>query len=192
MSDHKNIYKYPVGRQPAVGRVPSTGRVPAIGRVRIGWPDDGKVRVVLDTNIIICALEGLKKSVSLNNKEHACIEIINRWKLGQFNIGMNGYLYAEYQKTGSRLVMERHILSTHFGELIKLIGDKAISNFRVLVTKQHVSLNYNDDHLFDGLNGDYLVSEDKKDVVCEKVIMRQANFRKLVTAEEFINALNSI
>lgn len=189
MSEHKNLYKYPVGRKIANGRIPAEGRKPASGRILIGWPDDSKVRVVLDTNIIIYALEGFKKGASANDVEKSCCEIITQWYDGKFNIGLNCYLYAEYKSTCLKLLKAGKIQHTQLNRLLRAVDEKAIKNFRLLVNKQHIARRHNDDHLFDGLSGNYLVSEDKNDVVCDMVINRQSSFAKVVTSTEFLKSL---
>ena len=173
-------YRNPVGRRPATGRKLAIGRKPAVGRVPIGFLADGKIHVVLDTNIVVNALKHEE-----NQTQKDCKYIIKLWKDGRFELGINGLLFEEYRLTGEALAKKGIIKVPLFNDLIRLIGEKAFSH-RVRVEKQHVSKSYKDDHLFDGICADFLVSEDRKDVVCNKVMSAQAGYKNIVTASEFL------
>lgn len=180
-------YKNPVFRKPALNRQPITQPRKPITQPRkpVGFIDDGKLRVVLDTNIFINAVKKEENQVQRN-----CMEVIELWKTDQFALGMQYILFEEYQKTGVALAQKGLIHNDIFNELMNLVREKGFFH-RVLVTKQHHAGSYKDDHLFDGLSADYLVSEDKKDVVSPKVISAQASYRNIVTAEEFLENIRN-
>ena len=184
-------YKHPVGRKLAVGRVLAVGRIPAVGRKRIGFIDDGKLHIVLDTNIVINALIAKRKGGSATQKEKDCLTIIEVWEKDVFALGIQGILFAEYQSVGEKRAREGKISSSEYGRLISLIEKRGYA-FRVMVTKQHLPSNsYKDDHLFDGLAGDYLISEDEG-VLKQQIKNPYRNYKKISNAANFTTDLKEL
>jgi hypothetical protein len=176
-------------RQLAIGRVPAVGRKLAIGRKPIGFVSDGKVHAVLDTNIIIYALEALFKNSTASQIEKDSLEIICLVEKDILVIGINAKLFAEYRKVAERIASESRTTSQDLGYIINLIEKKAVS-VRMLVDPQRVSPHKNDDILFDGLSTSYLVSNNLSDVDPSK-LLRSSSYQATFTPSNFLKELRS-
>jgi predicted nucleic acid-binding protein len=171
-------------RQKAEGRVPAIGRKPAEGRVRWGFPEDDKVHAVLDTNVIIYALEALYKKQEASQIEIDSLKILQVVSMGDIVVGINGALFAEYRSVAERKIAEGRANPSDANAIIGLIETKSVA-VRLPIVHQRFSTHENDDILFDGLSTSYLVSNNLKHVAPAKLI-RPSSYAKTLTPTDFI------
>lgn len=142
---------------------------------------------MLDANIVIGALP-TQNGIQLSRDEVSCKKIIEVWKGGGFELGINAMLMDEYRRVGERMITERKLVSKPFNELMEIIQKNAYC-FQMVVTKRHIARSYKDDHLFDGMQAEYLVSDD--DGVTRQKIgsVQQKNYQRILGSTEFVAEL---
>ncbi|MEK9156896.1 MAG: PIN domain-containing protein [Patescibacteria group bacterium] len=179
-----DIYKNPVQRRPAGPRPPAGPRKPiTIPRKPSGFIADGKLHVVLDTTIIIGALP-TQNGIQEPGSGAACKKVIEVWRNGGFSLGLNALLMDEYRRVGERIITEGKLVSQPFNSLMEVLQKDAYC-FRMVATKQHIAPTYKDDHLFDGIQAEYLVSDDKGVI---KAAL-QKNYKKILSSTDFVTEL---
>ncbi len=169
-------------------RIPAIGRKLAVGRKRMGFIDDGKVHAVLDTNVVIYALEGLYKE-SHDPIELDSLEIIRLVERGVMAIAYNSALIAEYHKVGQKIILENRGDSTDLTYLINLLTNEPNAYpVRMLVDPQRVSPHPKDDILFDGLASSYLISNNLKHVDPAKLV-KPSSYLQTLNPTDFLTKI---
>lgn len=164
-------------RLPANNRLPAINRRPVIiPRKVLGFQNDGKLHVVLDTNIIIYGLKAKSKEIGADSREKNCLKILKAWEEGRISVGFNHLLFKEYSK----------ISEPGISEILKLAEKSPF--LRMLVDPPDASKDKNDNHLFNGLSADYLVSENWKDIRPDKLKIFPP-YKSIMKPEDFISVL---
>lgn len=174
-------------RQLAIGRLPAAGRKLALGRKPVGFINDGKIHIVIDTNIVIYALEALFKKSNATQIEKDSLEIIHLIERDIVVTGINAKLFAEYRKVAERIVVEFRATSQDLNYIMNLIENKSVV-VRMLVDPLRVSPHKNDDILFDGLGTTYLISNNLKHTDPSKLLM-PSSYRVTLMPSVFLNAM---
>lgn len=187
----KDHYKNPTPRQIAAPRQIAEPRTPITiprtlsGKERYEPQNIGKLHVTLDTNVVIDALVALKKEGKANDRERASKKIIDYLVESKFLICLNSWLKEEYETITRKLIKEGKIRESDVTFVLKTIIGHSFF-LRMAVVGSHIAQDFNDDHLFDGTLGDYLVTSDKDDVNTPKVVSQQKNFKKILNPQEFV------
>lgn len=173
-------------RQIAIGRQP----IPFPRRV-VGFINDGKPHIIIDTNVFIDALEAKRKGNQSNEREKACLQILETWEKGLIVVGINHYLYSEYTNVSNRLVKEGRLSGADVSKYLGL-AEKSTPH-RVLVDQISYSPHKKDDILFDGLlNANYLISSNWKDVSPDRLTRQISTHMKIMKPEEFLTELKNL
>ncbi|HUD44416.1 MAG TPA: PIN domain-containing protein [Patescibacteria group bacterium] len=103
-------------RQLVINRQPATDRIPAVGRKLITPPSNGKLNVILDTNILYSRLLAEARS----HTDSACYKIIEELRNDAFNLIQPLHLFEEYKYELYRLC-----------QLYRLIPNKRILKYQI-------------------------------------------------------------
>ena len=176
-------------RRLSLSRQLSIERKPAIGRKTIGFINDGKIHAVLDTNVIIYALEALFKKSAASQTEKDSLEIVLLLEKRVLVIGLNSGLFEEYRKVAARMLAEQRIASHDLIYILNLVEQNSVG-VRRFVDPQRVSPHKNDDVLFDGLATTYLVSNNLNDVKPSK-LYQPSSYHSTLSPYAFLNDLRN-
>lgn len=156
-------------RKLANNRSLAIGRKPATGRQQIGFTNDGKIHVVLDTNVPINAIWALSKGNMATQTEKDCLVIINLIFDYKVTIGIDARLFKEYNDKAGQHLTKGLIKPEDVNYVLKIVGSNPKA-FRMLVDPPKASPDPDDDILFDGLSADFLISDNLKDVKPERLL----------------------
>lgn len=176
-------------RKLARNRMIAVGRKPAMGRQIIGFINDNKIHVVLDTNVPINAIWALSKGMAATQTEKDCLTILNTINKKKIIIAINGKLYKEYQNKANEHLKTGKIKPEDVNFILKVLTDNHVA-IRLLVDPQKVSRDIDDDILFDGLTADYLISDNLKGVKPERLLPgRKTPYANTLSPSNFVDLL---
>ena len=120
-----------------------------------------KIRVVLDTNVILNALIVKSGRASTpNDEEKACVLILERWKAGEITVGLNTSLKDEYERKLEEWAKKGNITRKDVTDIKAMIQNARYVRSLVDKPEAFKKANQKDDILFDGLSASYLVTTD--------------------------------
>jgi predicted nucleic acid-binding protein len=169
----------------------ASNRKPVINRKSIKRPpNDNKLKVVLDTGILIAVLISQKKG----HKDSANYRIIEEIKKDKFYVMLNSDLLAQYAKKLREKADENKLERKGILPILNLMREKAYLG-RKFVDKPIKTKNWHDDLLFDGLNweADYFVTKDMKlKKYLDKFYPEKFRYKKMVKSGKFLHKILKI